>query len=610
MKRRLIVVLLLVSGVGSVALLADFTRWPPGSVKFSQADARLGTYEILEITAEVAAPRPRNPFTDVEVNGEFELEHDGRRWRVDGFCDADDGSTFRVRFMPSVPGDYRYSVRYRQGSFSANESGTFHVDKSSRRGPIRIDPEHRWHFVWEGTGEHYFFNGTTAYWLMGWRDEQVIRSIIDRLHRLQVNRVRVTVGGRTRLTYGEPVMTGSNWTTFVTPWPVDKGTHAIHLIGRAGQRYGMGFGRGAWDTLANVGLADDIYHPGFDYSRFEVAYWQKFDRALRYARDRDVVISLVLDMNDSEVHPAPGSEDEQRFIRYAIARFGAFSNITWDLGDDLDRYRDDHWTRSTGVLIKQWDPYHHLATSHPVDNAHQDRTADWFDFTSFQEWSRTQHEFMLAQRREQARLGRIIPQTNEEYGYEDHYPMWAKGPGSDAADVLRRMAWEIVMAGGYQTTGESARRGTNIWPDSGGGWMNGRGDDSMTMLQGYAHMVDFFTSFRWWSTEPHDELVSGGNYCLALPGEIYAVYLPRAGSVTVRMQPGRYSAIWWSAATGQKATLPTVEVATPYWESPPAPGSGDWALLLQKDPSAQPRAAQPAPDYVRSTATRPRTPTG
>ena len=196
------------------------------------------------------------------------------------------------------------------------------------------------------------------------------------------------------------------------------------------------------------------------------------------------------------------------------------------------------WTHATGTLIKEWDPYRHLATSHPVDNVHQDRTADWFDFTSFQEWSRTQHAFMLAQRKEQQRLGRIIPQTNEEYGYEDHYPLWAKGPGSESADTLRRTAWEIVMAGGYQTAGETARRGTNVWPDTGGGWMNGRGDDTMTMFQGYAHMVDFFTSFDWWKTEPHDELVNNGNYCLAKPGEIYAVYLPHAGNVTVRTSAG------------------------------------------------------------------------
>jgi hypothetical protein len=189
---------------------------------------------------------------------------------------------------------------------------------------------------------------------------------------------------------------------------------------------------------------------------------------------------------------------------------------------------------------------------------------------------------MLAERKKQERLGRIIPQTNEEYGYEDAHPLWAKGLGSDSADTLRRTAWKIVMAGGYQTGGETARRGTNVWPDTGGGWMNGRGDDTMTMFRGYAHMVDFFTSFEWWKTEPHDELVNNGNYCLAKPGEIYAVYLPSGGSVNVRMLPGQYVAAWWNPTTGEKTALPLINAATSSWSSPQAGGSDDWALLLQR----------------------------
>ena len=136
---------------------------------------------------------------------------------------------------------------------------------------------------------------------------------------------------------------------------------------------------------------------------------------------------------------------------------------------------------------------------------------------------------MLESRKLQEKTGRIIPQTNEEYGYEDHYPHWA-APGSDSADVLRRTAWDIAMAGAYGTAGESARRGTNIWPDSGGGWLNGRGDDTQTMFLGYGHMVDFFTSFEWWKTSPHDELVNRGNYCLADPGRTYVIYLPHGGN--------------------------------------------------------------------------------
>ena len=190
---------------------------------------------------------------------------------------------------------------------------------------------------------------------MGWRDDQIIQSSIERLHRLKINRIRVTIAGRTNVYYGEPVMAGRNWTPFITPWP-GTGLRFLHLVGRLGQRLGNGIGRRSFDALAELGRAEDIYHPGFDYSRFQVSYWQKFERALRFARDRDVIFSLVLDMNDSRVHPAPGSENEHRFIRYAIARFGAFSNITWDLGDDLDQYRDDRWAHATGTLIKAVGP--------------------------------------------------------------------------------------------------------------------------------------------------------------------------------------------------------------------------------------------------------------
>ena len=518
----------------------------PKNVSYSIPSAQVEAYDDVEITATVESTDARNPFEDATLTGTFETADGSKHWSIDGFCDSMDGSIFRIRFMPSQAGSYKYLVTYRQGEFQKTSTGTFLVVNAHRRGPVRDDPQYPWHFIWEGTGEHYFFNGTTAYWLVGWRDDSTIQFSIARLHRLKINRIRVAIAGREKTAFGEPVMVGPNWTFFLAPWPAEN--------------------------------TEDFYHPGFDYSRFNLPYWQKFDRMLAYARSLDMVISLVLDMNDSYVHPAAGSEDEHRFIRYAVARFGAFSNITWDLGDDLESFRDDKWAHDTGTLLEQWDPYQHLATSHPIKIVHQDRASSWFGFTSYQEWSRDQHNLMLESRKLQEKAGRIIPQTNEEYGYEDHYPLWAL-PGSDSADVLRRTAWDIVMAGGYQTAGETVRRGINIRPDTGGGWMGGRGDDTMTMFLGYGHMVDFITSFEWWKTNPHDELVDNGNYCLADPGRIYAVYLPHAGKVRIQLQPGHYQGYWFSALTGQIIPLPPVD--GPSWTSPDAPDSNDWALLLQ-----------------------------
>lgn len=524
----------------------------PERISFSQSAQTVEAYDFVEVTLSVMAPDARNPFTDVAVEGQFGKAGSAERISVGGFCDSADGSLFGIRFMPASSGEYIYALTYRPGDFTKSHTGTFQVVRGNRRGIVRVDPAHRWHFIWEGTGEHYFWNGTTAFLMLGWQDEKVIANIIDRLHALKVNRIRIMLAARLASFWGEPVVPTAEFRVSLNPWVAER--------------------------------PDDVSNPGFDYSRFNLAYWQKYERMLRYARERDMIISVIFDWNDSKVHPAAGGEDEQRYFRYTASRLSAFSNVTWDLGDDITAYRNEAWAHLMGTLLKKWDAYQHLATNHPnSDREILDRKSDWLDFTSFQRWWRPMHGWMLAQREQQARMGRIIPQVNEEYGYEDHYPRGSSKayPDGQTADANRRAAWEMSMAGTYQTTGETAKRGTGIWPDTGGGWINGRGDESMVMLQGYAHMVDFFTSFDWWKTEPHDELVNNGAFCAAEPGELYVVYLPMGGSATLKCAPGRYQANWFNPRNGRTFPIPVIEVAAS-WTSPPAPDSGDWALFLKR----------------------------
>ena len=521
----------------------------PREVSFSQPGSSVEPYDFLDVTAAVAAPDARNPFTDATLTGWFAKAGGGNRISVEGFCDSSDGSLFRIGFMPSSPGDYNYSVLYRQGGFERSHSGAFRASGGRRKGPIRVDPDYPWHFIWEGTREHYFFNGTTSFWLMGWREERIIRFSIQRLHDLKINRIRVLLAGAANIFWGDAVMASDGFSMALRPW------------------------------LAEAPQSFD--NSRLDFTRFNIPYWQKFERMLRFAREHDMIVSVIQDISTHKAQPAAYSDDERRYLRYAVARLSRYSNVTWDLGDDLDSFRDEKWAHETGTLISQWDPYKHLATSHPVHREHQDRGSQWFGFTSIQDWSRKQHALMLEERGIQLKTGRTIPQTNEEYGYEDHYPRWAPAPPADSAETLRRVAWDIAMAGAYGTAGESARRGTNVWPDTGGGWINGRGDDTMVMLKGYAHMVDFFTSFEWWKTEPHDELVNNGAYCLAKPGKTYAVYLPDGGTVTIKLEPGAYRASWFVAFTGEIVPL-SDPVQGPVWTSPRAPTWQDAALLIQK----------------------------
>ena len=526
-------------------------------VTFSQSRKSVAAYDFVEVTVRVAPPPPGNAFTDASLVGEF-ARGGGLPRPVDGFCDATDGSVHRIRFMPDRPGRYTYSVTYRSGGAEKAHRGAFEAVDRKRRGPVRVDREHPWHFVWEGTGEHYFWNGTTTYFLMGWDGANIQRNIA-RLHRLGVNRLRVAVSGRVEnaQAWHENVYSTPEFSFLLNPWVAE--------------------------------CPDSVADPGHDVRRFNLPYWQKWDRMLRFARDRDIVISVVFYVDGARAGTDPfgkegmGGEDEQRYYRYAAARFSAFPNVMWDIANEYRHFRDDAWAERMGAFLKECDPYHHLMSVH----GHEDfrfRTSPWADFAMYQSWDGGGgHAFMLENRRLQTETGRPMPQVNEEYGYEDHYPHWGDDP-TDApgrnADNRRRLAWGMYMAGGYQTTGERADRGTGWGPDRGGGWVNGRGDDEMVMLIGYGHIARFFRSFAWWRTDPHDDLVNEGSVCLAEPGAQYAVYLPAGGSATVRLEGGPYSVRRYNPRTGRFTALGTA--SGPTWTSPPMPDGGDWAVSLTR----------------------------
>jgi hypothetical protein len=129
-------------------------------VAFSQSANSVAVYDYVEMSLRPNPPIAGNPFTDATVTGSFDPADGSESVKVDGFCDSADGALFRVRFMPSRPGDYAYTVKYAEKGFEKSYQGTFHAAAGARRGPIRVDPNYHWHFIWEGTREHYFFNGT------------------------------------------------------------------------------------------------------------------------------------------------------------------------------------------------------------------------------------------------------------------------------------------------------------------------------------------------------------------------------------------------------------------------------------------------------------------
>ena len=536
---------------------------------FTQSARSVDRFQFVEVTLKLDRPVTGNPFTDAALEGEFNAGS-SPHLKVDGFCDSDDGRVFRVRFLPQVAGRHSYRLSFHAGGHELTHRGEFNVREGRRRGVVRVDSEHPFHFVWSGTGEHFFYNSTTAYWLLGWQDDAVIRESMDRLVKLRVNRIRVALNGRTEdgLRWKEPMIVPDDAFRYrLEPWPAARPL--------------------------------DIRNPGYDVSRFNLAHFRKTERMLAHAWSRDLVVSLIfhLDGADAGVDPfgkaGMGGPDEQRYYRYCVARFGAFANVMWDLANEYRHFRDDAWAEKMGTFLRGCDPYGHVTSIH----GHGDfrfRTSPWLDYAMFQNWDEHgAYDFLLKSRRDQLATGRPMPQVNEEYGYEDHYPYpWGEKRVWPArlAESRRRLAWEMTMAGAYQTTGERANVAGM------GGWITGRGNSGMTMLAGYGRMRVFFERFAWWKLEPHPELVNGESMavpvmeggkpiapalCLADPEQRYVLYLRQGGTASVQLGPGNYRVERFNPRTGAKAVLPVANGGAT-WTSPLMPDTEDWALLLER----------------------------
>ena len=73
------------------------SRGGPADVAFSQSGQSVEAYDFAEVTLNVSKPDAGNPFTDVTVQGHFEKTSGADKLSVTGFCDARDGSVFRIR---------------------------------------------------------------------------------------------------------------------------------------------------------------------------------------------------------------------------------------------------------------------------------------------------------------------------------------------------------------------------------------------------------------------------------------------------------------------------------------------------------------------------------
>jgi hypothetical protein len=522
-----------------LSLLSIRTAYADIEVK--SGSAVIPCFDVYEIIIGTNEPPEGNPFTDVQVSATF-TPKGGSPIEVDGFCDDQKGKCFRVRFCPSLADtEYRYSLTTNIEA-GKKHTGSFRTTKSDGMQPVVVNPEHPKHFQYAASGKPFYHMGFTAYHLLDIsNDDNDIRKLLDYCVRYDFNKVRFLLTG----------------------YPRDNDTRNISQYRFEGDLW----------NLPNYGAPPGELNPlpawlgephRYDFTRFNVAYWQKADRAIQAMRNRGIVATCIVTIEKQNLPNEYGvlTDNEQRLYHYAVARLAAFSNVWWDLGNEHNEYRKPDWAAKMGELVKKWDPYDRLCSAHGYADWNYDNQL-WADYIITQQYGdcTTVNEWVLKYREIPK------PYVNEEYGYEGVLDEPKHGQNTD---WVRKCHWSIAMAGGYATYGD---------------WTYGSPFYTGHIGQGKApaqlhYLRETFESIPYCQMEPHNELVGKGAFCLAEEGDIYLVYLADVEETVLEVNlAGKSCKITWiNPRTGERTST---EDTTKSKITLRAPSPGDWAVIIK-----------------------------
>ena len=497
---------------------------------------------VIKVSAEGDAPF-KNPFTDAELTATFEGP-DGPSLKVAGFCDSEDGSNYRLRFCPHRVGIYDYDLSFHAEGVEKKLAGKLICEASNNSGPVIVDPNNPKHFMYVGSKKHFYHLGYTAYHLLDTsNDDSQVEAVIDYYIRNGFNKIRFLLAGYPRDT--------------------DRRTSADVEYGVADPWKSPNYGSEAGQVNPLPAWPGQPHN--YDFTRFNVAHWQRIDRAVKLMRQKGLVATCIITIEKQDLPKEYGqlTEHEYRMYRYAVARLAAFDNVWFDLGNEHNEFRDKSWGDTMGAFVKKCDAFGRLASAHGYDQFFY-TDSPWADFIITQNYGEPQEVYKWALKY----YATPKPYINEEYGYEGSLDKPGHG---QSADRVRKCHWAIAMAAGYATYGD--------WSNGASYFYMGHAGPGKAALQ-LKHLRSFFEKLPYWELMPHDELATSG-FCLAKPPEHYVFYFPAADRITINLTSAGDEALgagWFDPRTGGYVPGPALCAGE---NTITCPSSEDWVLYVR-----------------------------
>lgn len=511
--------------------------------------AETAAWTVFETSIETTKAYAR-PFVDVEVDAIFEKAD--ARWRVPAFWAG--GGTWKVRFAPPEPGEYRYrfvSNDATNADFAAPER-TFVANPAAgdnpllRRGFLRVSADGR-HF------EHA--DGTPFLWLGDTWWKGLCK--------------RIDLAGFEELC-ADRAAKGFNVVQIVCgPYP-DENMLEPRWENEAGMPY---------TTL--------------DFSVMNPAYFDAADARIAKLVAHGIVPAIVGGWGrpqaggQSTINQV-GLDGFKRHWRHLIARYGAMP-VVWIVGGEASD-GNGPWAE-LAEYVRAIDPYRHPLTYHAPGDPRRSIQAgnDRFDFDMVaigHDGLNTANETLRLLR---ASLDQkpARPALCGEACYERHMQ-------TNFEDIQRHLFWTLMLSGAAGHTYGAA----GIWQSSIEGdpgitpiydyttWREGMAYPGSAQLGRAKKLLE---ELPWHRMQSHPEWVDGGAFAAGITGELLVAYLPKRGIYNwsgfrvLTLDPNaRYEAFWFDPASGRRFPIGTVSGESS-WSTPPVPSPQDWVLVMRRE---------------------------
>ncbi len=398
---------------------------------------------------EVAFPGKQegNPFVDYDIRGEFIGENETKT--ATGFYDGE--GIYKIRFMPSFEGEYRYRV---WGSFSTEVyEGEFSVTPATEgnHGPVHV--ANTFHFTYED-GTPYYSIGTTCYvWHLQTMalQEQTLATLKDSAF----NKIRFCVFPKHYdYNLNEP------YTYPYEGTPMDSSVLTP-------------------DNFMHYNSQYETTDPGncWDFTRFNPAHFAHIERRISDLMALGIEADLIM------MHPydrwgfsTMTREEDDLYWNYCVARFSAYRNVWWSLANEYDlmpKKRPEDWERYAAILCAK-DPYNRLRSIHNCKHIYDFRKP-WVTHCSIQRVD----PYLSGENVETWRNIYGKPVVLDEIVYEGNIEHnW----GNISGEEMNRRFWEGAIRGGYPGHGETYYAEDRILWWSHGGILKGSSPERFQFL--------------------------------------------------------------------------------------------------------------------------------